>query len=275
MSIKLIAVDMDGTLLTTDQRITERTETAIRKAMDAGIEFILDTGRSDSECMAFYNQLPMHYSIYANGAYILDFRTGDSLVSHSIPIESAREIYEIYARYETIIFVQGDHWVYASEDFNEKCKVFPEYVIGKAPIELPYRFVPDMRQFLKERQDVIEKFHVSFFSHEKAEEAYEELRKLPFQVVWCGEYCVEVTHKDADKGNALGVLAEKLGIRKEEVMAIGDSGNDASMLKYAGTSVVVANASVDLKNSADMVVPSNNEDGVAFAIEAVLNDTVR
>ena len=272
MSIKLIAVDMDGTLLTTDQRITERTETAIKRAMDAGIEFVLDTGRSNSECEAFYPQLPMHYSVFANGAYILDFKTGENLISRTIPVEDARKIYEIYARYNAVIFIQGDHWVYACEDFPVKCRRFPEYIAGTAPIELPYRFVDDQRAFLAGREDDIEKFHVSFISHEEAEKAFEELSRLPYQVVWCGEYCVEVTHPEADKGRALGLLADRLGIKKEEVMAIGDSGNDALMLEYAGTSVVVANASPELKDCADMVVPSNNDDGVAAAIEWVLEN---
>ena len=271
MDIKLIAADMDGTLLTRNQKITDRTKKAIKKALDSGIEFVLGTGRSNSECEMYYPKLPMRYSVYANGAYVMNLSTGENIYSCTIPIEDARKIYSIYSRYESIIFIQGDHWLYAHESFPEACRHFPEYIAGLAPIELPYRYVADLGRFLEEREDDVEKFHVSFMSHEMAEEAYNELSRLPYKVVWCGRYCVEVTATEADKGLALKFLADRLNIKREQVMAIGDSGNDASMLEYAGIGVAVGNASEELKMQADMVVPSNDEDGAAVAIEGVIN----
>ena len=271
MAVKLIAADMDGTLLTSDQRITRRTEDAIKKAIDNGIEFILGTGRSNSECAMFYHQLPLRYSIFANGAYVRDLKNKTDIITQNISVDEAKIIYDIYAKYDSIIFIQGDHWVYTSYDFLEKCRRFPEYTVGFAPVNLPYRFVDDLKVFLDERNGDIEKFHVSFFDPEDGKKAYDELIKLPFKVVWCGKYCVEVTHPGADKGRALGLLAERLGIKQEEVMAIGDSENDASMLEYAGISVVVDNAPDKLKAKADIVVPSHDEDGVVVAIEMALS----
>jgi len=267
MSVRLIAVDMDGTLLTTDQRITENTQKAIRRAKDKGIEFILGTGRSTSECQMFYPQLDLNYSIFANGAYVENIKTGEELFRKALSLEDAKKIYDIYDQYETVMFIQADHWVHARENFPSYCMKFPEYREGQAPIDLPYIYERDMRSFLENRIADIEKFHVSFMSHEAAAEAYDRLSVMPYKVVWCGPYVVEVTNPDADKGESLRLLAEKLGVRREEVMAMGDSDNDSSMVEYAGISIAMGNASECLKSKATYVVPSNNEEGVAYAIE--------
>lgn len=267
MSVRLIAVDMDGTLLTTDQKISKKNQDAIKKATDAGIEFVLGTGRSDSECGMYYPQLKMNYCIYANGAYVLNPNTKEEYFRKTISQADAKEIYKIYNSFDTVIFIQRDHWVHARDDFNTDCMRFPEYYQGQAPIDLPYIFEKDLGAFIDQGTSDIEKFHVSFMTHEDAQKAYDMLVKLPFKVVWCGPYVVEVTHPDADKGIALKWLAQRLGIDQDEVMAIGDSDNDSSMVRSAGMGVAVANASECLMQIADIKVPGNNDDGVAFAIE--------
>ena len=270
MSIKLVAADMDGTLIHYNQKLTSRTEKAVRDISDRGIKFILNTGRSNSESELYYDRLPMEYSIFANGTYILNLKTGECPYFFPIDIEDARKIYDIYAKFDCLIFVQGDHWVYTVDRAWEKCRRFPEYIEGLATIDLPYRYVDDMASFFDKRKDPVEKFHVSFISHEEAEKAYEELSELPFTIVWCGKYCVEVSNPKADKGMALKWLGEKLGIARDEIMAIGDSGNDRSMIEYAGIGVAMGNAPDALKEIADYVVPSNDEDGAAWAMEHII-----
>jgi len=261
---------MDGTLLKYDQTISDHTRKVIKEAVDMGLSFMLGTGRSESECMMYYDNLPLRYVICANGTYVLDRKTGTELYQRFIPIEDARQIYEIYAQFDPIIFVQADHWVYACEDFPVKCRRFPEYIAGTAPVDLPYRFKDDLREFLLTRDDNIEKFHVSFRTHEDAQKAYDMLIKLPYAVVWCGDYAVEVTHPEADKGKALEIVAQKLGLERQEVMAIGDSENDKSMLMYAGVSCAVSNAQDCIKSMVDHIIPSNDEDGVAWAIQHLI-----
>ena len=270
MAIKLVAADMDGTLITNGQELTSRTEKAVRDICDRGIKFILNTGRSNSESELYYDRLPMEYSIFANGTYILDLKTGECLYDLPISVEDAKKIYDIYNRFDSLIFIQGDHWVYTVEGAEEKCRRFPEYIEGLATIDLPYRYEQDLGAFLDRRKEPLEKFHVSFISHEEAEKAYTLLKELPFAVVWCGKYCVEVSNPKADKGLALKWLSEKMGIAREEIMAIGDSGNDRSMIEYAGTGVAMSNAPDSIKEIADYVVPSNNEDGAAWAIEELI-----
>ena len=270
MAIKLVAADMDGTLITNNQELTSRTERAVRDICDRGIIFILNTGRSNSESELYYDRLPMEYSIFANGTYILNLKTGECPYYLPIDIEDARRIYDIYARFDCLIFIQGDYWVYTVEGAEEKCRRFPEYIEGLATIDLPYRYERDLGEFINERKDPVEKFHVSFISHEEAEEAYRILSQLPFAVVWCGKYCVEVSNPRADKGLALKWLGEKLGIRREEIMAIGDSGNDRSMIEYAGVGVAMGNSPDSIKEIADHVVPSNDEEGAAWALEHLI-----
>jgi len=267
MSVRLIAADMDGTLLTTDQRISDRNEEAIRKAVDAGIEFVLGTGRSDSECERYYPQLKMNYCIYANGAYVMDPVTKKEYFRKTIAPSDAKRIFDIYNSFDSVIFIQRDHWVHAKDNFRTDCLRFPEYYHDHAPIELPYIYDSDQRAFLDRGTSGIEKFHVSFMTHEDASSAYALLSELPFKTVWCGQYCVEVTHPQADKGAALLWIAGRLGISADEIMAIGDSDNDSSMVSAAGIGVAVGNASQSLKNIAEYIVPGNNEDGVAYAIE--------
>ncbi|MDO4939635.1 MAG: Cof-type HAD-IIB family hydrolase [Lachnospiraceae bacterium] len=270
MAIKLVAADMDGTLIHNNQVLTSRTEKAVRDICDKGIKFILNTGRSNSESELYYDQLPMDYSIFANGTYILNLKTGECPYYLPITPEDAKIIYDIYAQFDCLIFIQGDHWVYTTEGAQEECRRFPEYIKGLATIDLPYRYEPDLRKFLEKRTEPVEKFHVSFINHDQATEAYAILKDLPFAVVWCGHYCVEVSNPGADKGLALKWLGEKLGIKREEIMAIGDSGNDRSMIEYAGIGVAMGNSPESIKEIADYVVPSNDEDGAAWALEELL-----
>jgi len=267
MAIKLIAADMDGTLLTTDQRITAKNEAAIRRARENGIEFVLGTGRSDSECEMYYPQLNIRYSICANGAYVINPATKEEYFHKTISLDDASEIFRIYNNFDALIFIQRDHWVHTRENFASICMSYPEYYLGHAAVDLPYILESDQQAFLKSGKTEIEKFHVSFMTHEGAQQAYNLLKELPFKVVWCGPYCVEVTHPEADKGAALSWIGNKLGISRDEIMAIGDSENDSSMVECAGIGVAMDNASQGLKDIATYTVPGNNEDGVAYAIE--------
>lgn len=270
MAIKLVAVDMDGTLIDNNQILSSRTEKAVRDICDMGIRFILNTGRSNSESELYYDQLPMEYSIFANGTYILNLKTGECPYWFPIEPMDAKRIYDIYSKYDCLIFIQGDHWVYTIEGANEVSRRFPEYIEGLATMDLPYRYEKDLGKFIDNRTEPLEKFHVSFFRPEDAGKAYEELKKLPFAVVFCGKYCVEVSNPNADKGMALKWLGEKLGIKREEIMAIGDSGNDRSMIEYAGVGVAMGNSPDDIKSIADYVVPSNNDEGAAWALEELI-----
>lgn len=269
-NIKLVAADMDGTLIKNNQELTPRTVDAIRRIQARGIRFILNTGRSNSESELYYDKLKMDCSIFANGTYILDLPAGTCPYNRPIDLDAARRIYEIYARFDCLIFIQGDHWVYTIEGAQDVCRRLPEYIEGLATIDLPYRYEPDLREFLARRTDPVEKFHVSFISHEEAEKAYNILKELPFAVCWCGKYCVEVSNPEADKGLALKWLADRLGIAREEIMAIGDSDNDRTMLEYAGTAVAMGNAPDSLKEIADIIAPSNNDEGAAWVLETYL-----
>lgn len=118
-NIKLVAADMDGTLIKNNQELTPRTAAAVRKIQARGIRFILNTGRSNSESELYYDKLKMDCSIFANGTYILDLPEGTCPYNRPIDLDAARRIYEIYARFDCLIFIQGDHWVYTIEGAQE------------------------------------------------------------------------------------------------------------------------------------------------------------
>ena len=134
-------------------------------------------------------------------------------------------------------------------------------------MEQSHIIVDDLDAFVESYHGPVEKLYVTFPNRAEYEKAYEAVRKLPVFLTdggWAVD--LEVMSRDTDKGVALRALAEKLGIAREQVLAMGDSGNDCAMLRYAGVGAAMGNAGEQAKKAADVIAPSNREDGVAWML---------
>lgn len=267
MSIKLVAVDMDGTLLNENNVLTPKTIEVVKAAKAQGIKVVLCTGRPLTGVTPFLHELGLtdssDYVITFNGALVQNTATGEILVRHTLTHAQYLELETLSRTIGVHLHAEDDQFIYtANRDISP-------YTIGEsALVNMPIKFR-----------------HVDEIAPDKAfskvmliddpEVLAEGKAKIPadffdrYQFVQSEPYFLEVLNTKAGKGNGLRDLANALNIDQSEVMAVGDQGNDLSMLAYAGLPVAMDNAIPELKKIAKVITKSNHlgQDGVAYAIE--------
>ena len=267
MEIRLIAADMDGTLLDDEKGIPEENLRAFRACAAQGIEIVPATGRTMRGLPDELRNLPgVHYAILTNGAQVVDLAKNDSC---RIPVALAEKIM-MMARTSSDeimydVYVGGIGYT-MPEFYNDVYK----YVSSEGLAELVRRTrdtVSDNIAYLKERGQDAEKINMFFRDMDARKRMREELSKLPGILVSSSiPNNLEINAEGADKGGALLRLAARLGIARESTMGFGDGENDLSMIRMAGIGVAMENGHESVKEAADYITKTNNEAGVAKAI---------
>lgn len=270
MAIKLVAVDVDGTLVTADQQILPRVRQAAARAAQAGIELVLCTGRAECECWYVLEQLPqLRYLISHTGSMVQDLKTREILYHCPLSADDARRIYSRLREYDGLVSLFADGKVYnPSEQVAQFTRYYPESF--RVLFDHSHTYLDDMDGWLAARQEPIEKYYVAYSGPEQAALAKKALSDLPYFVTGAGFIDLEVMSPATSKGIALRALAERLGLQRGQILAVGDSCNDLAMLDYAGTGVAMGNGEDALKAAADWIAPSNEEGGVADVLEKVI-----
>ncbi|API93424.1 MULTISPECIES: Cof-type HAD-IIB family hydrolase [Bacillota] len=237
-SIKLIALDMDGTLLTMDHEVTPLTRQAISDAMDKGIHVVLSTGRWLKSCYPYAESLGLQsYLVTVNGGQIWT-KDKELVEQHLFDSKKIEQMYHIATELGLTTWMITTEQVYRNE--------LPDNVH-----EL------DWLKFGCESHDpvILEKMikELSYI------EGLEMTNSLPTNM--------EVNPEGVNKARALEKVCKKLGITMDEVMAVGDSLNDIKMIQQAGIGVAMGNAQEAVKKAADYITDFNNEDGVGKAIQ--------
>lgn len=266
--IKLIALDLDGTTLRPDGRISTEVREAIEKATRVGVNVVISTGRVESALPKDVLEIPsIHYAITSNGSRITDLREGkcihgDFLSKKALDrsIEVARDNHiTIEAFYGGKAYI--DRELYDDIDKNGCDYRNREYVLRtRIPVD-------DIYDRMKDNSDCVENINFFFPSPEKLEEYRNVIESIPDAMITMSfPVNLEVGGPDTSKKKAIEVLMQKLGVAQDEVMCIGDAPNDIEMIKFAGIGVAMGNAWGGTKDYADFVTKSNEEDGVAYAI---------
>lgn len=261
MQYRLIALDMDGTLLNDDHEITPNTATALQQIAAQGAEIVFCTGRTPLNSIPYMEQLGLHHEghvIVHNGAATI--HTGTHEIVHQFAMDAqALEPYMNYCRQHQIhfdintafdIYVDSpEHMQAAAQQMYAKFQSF-----GLKPQLLPH---------WSELKQPVLKMSV-FGTPEQLDQAHRDwsLWTQEFNMQRSGEFFIDLMNVDASKGTALQALAEQRGMAQEHIMAIGNYYNDLSMLQYAGLGIAVDNSPVDVKAAADEVTVSNNDEGV-------------
>ena len=268
--IRMIGLDMDGTLLTTEKELTEHTREVLREAIDRGVVVLPATGRPLAGIPEEVLKFPgVRYAVASNGARIVDLKESRVLYEDLVPYETGRRVLEICSRYDSMLEIYYDGVGYAEE---EKLKHLDEYV-PRLPmaryIASSRRPVADVRAMHEERKAPTDKVQALFRTTEECKKAWKEVEKeIPdIEITGALSNNIEVNAKGVNKGRGLLMLGEILGIRREEIMACGDGANDIAMLREAGLGVAMENALDTVKEAADVITLSNDCDGVAAAIE--------
>lgn len=269
MNIKLVAVDLDGTLLNNEKAISTPTREAVARAMHSGIEVVISTGRNYSEIAKLLPAVPdIRYAVTCTGASVLDCRSRRQLFAAPLSPDEVREIYEVLRPFNLVFEVFADERIYISE---EKSRIFDDYMAVAAHPAIPgtRTAVADFDGWLTDLDRPVSKIHMYFLDTAERDRAWDAVRELPFSVLSSDEVDLEVMARGVDKGDGLRQLTDYLNLDRSQVLAVGDSLNDKGMLEYAGTSAVMANGLPELKEMADIVADTNEEHGVAKLLNAL------
>lgn len=269
---RIIALDLDGTLLNSHKELTERSYNALLHAHEQGIHIVPTTGRFYGGMPESIRNLPfIRYCITINGAEVVDLQTEKVIYKAEIPCRQAVEIMAYLDNFPVIYDCYQGNEAFMTARLKDMTDAVVENPHSRELIHRLRQPVPELKAFLLERGQDVQK--VQFFTRD--EEALQYLRKsLPekFPDILASNSLpqnLELNHKDANKGEALLALAKHLGVPREEVMAFGDGENDLTMLRMAGLGVAMENACAAAKAAADAFAPSCDEDGVAQMIEKI------
>ena len=269
MTIKMIALDLDGTTFNSKGELTDRTKKTLEAAAAQGVYVVVSTGRS-------YNSLPpaikevqgIAYAITSNGAHINDISTGVSVYDDYILPENIERIIDIVNKFGCGLEVFIDGQAYIDEPTYREIEVNgcefrnADYILwSRKPVE-------DISSLMKENRHKIENCNFCFDGIEKLEEARPEIMTIPHaQITSSFKNNLEIGGPETSKKTALIELMSRLGIQREELMCCGDAPNDIQMMELAGLGVAMGNAWGGTKDHADYVTDTNDNDGVAKAIE--------
>ncbi len=274
MDIRLIAVDLDGTLLNSQKELTPRTKEALTRAAEKGVHIVPATGRTFGGVPEMVRSLPfVRYGICINGGSVWDAQIDGAIHTAEIPYERAEEIFDYVEQFHTMYDCYVDGWGKSDRKFFDHLLDYVDEDVVKI-IKATRSPVDDFRDYIRSLGHDIQKIILFFRDLEVHDRMIEKIRAdLPDMAVTAALPCnIELNNKDANKGAALRILCEHLGFGPEQAMAFGDGGNDQSMIETAGLGVVMANGVPELKAAADYIAMGNDEDGVAAAIEKfVLN----
>ena len=268
MSIKMIALDMDGTTLNSKGELSELTKETIERAIAAGIEVVVSTGRAYSALPEpIYSIKGLKYAVTSNGACIMDLPAKKQIYGDYLQKKTLERVIEIGQEYGLWLEAFTDGKAYISREFYENIKKEScsyrntEYVLRtRIPVE-------DIFKMIRDNEGKIENINFFFDSIEQLEKYRDIIEAIPEgNTTSSFKNNIEVGGKGTSKKKAVAELLKMKGFSKEELMGIGDAPNDIEMIEYAGIGVAMGNAWGDTKNYADYVTDNNDEDGVAKAI---------
>lgn len=259
---KLVAIDMDGTLLKDDKTISEANYTAIKAAKEKGYKVVLSTGRPVKGIERYLEKLDLldsgDYAIAFNGAVVQTTKDNNIIAKSLMTHGDLEKLYNLSQELNLNIHAwTSDSCITpkTNEYSQFECKLnnVSLKVMSFKDIDVNEPIVKIMFVDSKEKLDMAEKIIPKEFYNK-------------YTIVRSADVFLEFLNKDANKGIGVKYLAEFLGIKQEEVICIGDAGNDVEMIKYAGLGVAMENAYSYVKEAANYITKTNEEDGVAYVI---------
>lgn len=271
--IKLIALDLDGTVLTDSNTLSDRVKRSLERAIQRGIEVVAASGRP-------YGSMPknvlgidgLNYSITSNGAAVYD-NSGRRIHSSLISENDVISLLKITEEFDLIFeaFVDGLTYTdsrYTANPLKYGCsEAYVDYV------KASHGHIDNMREFIYNHRRELDSIEIVCTDAKKRAQIRQLVKDstCEFYITSSSENFIEFMDKSATKGNAVDWLCKHLDVKQEHTCACGNADNDADMIEQAGFGAAVENASKLCLDCADIIVPSNNNDGVARLIEIILD----
>ncbi|WP_294740021.1 Cof-type HAD-IIB family hydrolase [uncultured Exiguobacterium sp.] len=268
MTYKMIVLDLDDTLLTSDHTISPRTKDALLAAQRRGKKVVLASGRPTYAMLDLAEELELarygSYILSFNGASIIDCKTNESLFLSTLSPETVHCLYDLSKREDVYI-----HTYVGDEILTEQSN---EYTTLEGKLTgMDVVPVTDFKAAIQ--TPVVKCLMMAEETHlARVEQTLQQELAGKLAVARSKPFFLEFTEDGVTKGTSLALLSEKLGIAQEEVIACGDGNNDLSMIEWAGLGVAMANAADTVKEKAQYMTASNDEDGVALVVEKFMMD---
>ena len=276
--VRIVALDLDGTLLDSEKRLSEANRAALARAAERGVLIVPTTGRFFGMMPPAVRDLPfVRYAITINGAQVYDRETDTAIVKDEIPLDMALGVMELLDRHDVIYDCYRQNWGWMTAALQDKAA---DYATNEHYLKMVREFrrpVPELKQHLRETADQGDVQKIMLFATNShvfglASQVLDSIRRelaarFPSIKVTSSTWNnIELNIRTAHKGNALKRFAEHLGFGLENCVAFGDGMNDFTMVEAAGLGIAMANAEPEVKRVAKWIAPSNDEDGVAAGI---------
>jgi Cof subfamily protein (haloacid dehalogenase superfamily) len=267
MGYKLVVIDMDGTLLNSEDKVSEENKRVLKELHKKGVHVAIATGRIYTTARVYAKYLGIVTPlISSNGAMVKNLENDEKIYANPLSKEKCIKIIDTCRENNLHFYFFSEDTIFG-ERLEKRLLYFSEW--GKTLKEedrIKVEVVKDSKEIVA--KEVIYKFGIQSDNIDALNFAIKELKSnLDIEAKRSWMNIVDVTNKGVSKGNAVKNLAQSLGIKREEVIAIGDNENDISMLEYAGLGIAMANAKDSIKKIADYTTDTNDNDGVAKAIK--------
>lgn len=278
MTTQAIILDIDGTLLNDDKKISPETKKALITAQQNGVKLILASGRPTTGMHLYAEQLEMEtyhgLLVSYNGAKVVDCQTKEELFNQTLTIAEGKAVLEHMKQFEVKVMIDKDDYMYVNNVYDcyipykgEEINII-QYESRGGNFKLCEK--GDLAAFLDYRINKI----LTAGDPDYMQKNYQAMMapfKNTLNCVFTADFYFEFTAKNIDKAKALDTVLTPMGIHTENIIAFGDGHNDITMVKYAGTGIAMDNAVPELKAVANSITLSNNKDGIA----QVLNNFIK
>ncbi|MDD4569220.1 MAG: Cof-type HAD-IIB family hydrolase [Tepidanaerobacteraceae bacterium] len=286
-NFKLIALDVDGTLINSDHILTSRTLRAIKNVKDTGIKITIATGRHYLSAIRMARKIQINAPlICSDGAIIKDIHSNNTIY-HLLPREIAVDVMKMAQEYNNFniqVFTKNGK-IYAGPSYRRtyfkrflsvplKHSLRGYYNLMRDFVFIPVKNTGNIEGTIEALDDAPAK--VVIHGSERTEDLKDFTNKIvskygnKISITSAIENCIDILNGGISKAKGLSILSDKLGIKREEIVTVGDNINDMEMLEYAGLGVAMGNAPDQVKSKADYVTASNNDDGLAKFLEKLL-----
>lgn len=277
MAIRIILLDIDGTLATSQKQISPNTKAALLRAQESGIKLALCSGRPDRGLYPWAEELHMTehggFFVCYNGGKVLNCQTGEVLFNQPLPIEEAKAVLEHMKRFQIMPMISCGEYMYVTDVFRHDIRPgmpeFPEiFNVMRYEARGNGYLLCEKRDLAVSLDHPLNKI-LTYGDPSYLKEHWREMA-APFAgrltCMFTAPFYFEFTAKGVDKAKAIDSALLPLGYRPSEMMAFGDAQNDVSMLRYAGLGIAMGNASDEVKQLAAEVTAGNDEDGIALSL---------
>lgn len=272
MKYKLFVTDMDGTLLNSNKEITKENKVAVNRLIENGIEVVLASGRHPALLKGYPKKLGIDTPVIGcNGGMIKDLMSEEILYMSEMNMESVIKAIEIANKFNV------DFWIYEKENIfynreNDRVRKHLENNKNASQDEfVPIKKFNSISDLPENAAKITKVLFILIGREDIKEKLFYELEKISdIELCQSDRVLIDVMNKGITKGRAVKLYAEKKGIKKEEIIAIGDNHNDISMIEYAGLGIAMGNAEEDVKKVSKYVTEDCDSNGLAEAVDKIL-----